>query len=273
VHLDHSEQCELRVGLAAALARQHGSHLIGLIPTGVYDGSIPADDIATDNVGFIAASADYLRTRAEAVAHVFRDQMRGPGPLSYDVRLADEPSVDAVIRHGRTSDLIVVGQTSAEGKDAMTSGSLPEQVVMHAGRPVLIVPQNRLSHEFGRNILLAWDGTREAAIALRDSLPLLARAANVALVSVSSADETAEASSYLVPQTLAWLQRHGVQANAQQHSALTDIADLLLSCARRMDADLIVMGGYGHARLRELVLGGVTRKILERMSVPVLMAH
>ena len=135
------------------------------------------------------------------------------------------------------------------------------------------MPQNRLSHEFGRNILLAWDGTREAAIALRDSLPLLARAANVALVSVSSADETAEASSYLVPQTLAWLQRHGVQANAQQHSALTDIADLLLSCARRMDADLIVMGGYGHARLRELVLGGVTRKILERMSVPVLMAH
>lgn len=236
-------------------------------------GSIPADAIAADNAEFMAASADYLRTRAEAVAHVFRDQIRGPGPLSHDIRLVDDPAVDAVIRQGRTSDLIVVGQTSAEGKDAMTSGSLPEQVVMHAGRPVLIVPRKRLSHQFGSNVLVAWDGTREAAIALRDSLPLLTRAAKVALVSVGMADETAEASSYLVPQTLAWLQRHGVQANAQRLAATTDIANLLLRCATQIDADLIVMGGYGHARLREFVLGGVTREILQRMSVPVLMAH
>jgi nucleotide-binding universal stress UspA family protein len=221
----------------------------------------------------MAASADYLRTRAEAVAHVFRDQIRGPGPLSYDVRLVDEPSVDAVVRHGRTSDLILVGQAGGGEKDAMTSGSLPEQVVMHAGRPVLIVPRKGHSRGFGQNVLVGWDGTREAAMALRDSLPLLAGAANVVLLSVNKAGETGEASSFLVPQTLAWLQRHGVQAKAEQHTAAAGIADLLLSSAARIDADLIVMGGYGHARLREMVLGGVTREILERTSVPVLMAH
>ncbi|MDM0107737.1 universal stress protein [Variovorax sp. J22R24] len=273
VHLDHSEHCAVRTGLAATLARQHGSHLIGLIPTGLYDGSIPAAAIAGKGSEFMAASADYLRARAEAVAHVFREQIQGDTPLSFDVRLVEEPSVDSVIRHGRTSDLVVVGQADRKEGDAMTSGSLPEQVVIHSGRPALIVPRKCHSREFAKNVLVGWDGTREAAMALRDSVPLLARAANVVLMSVTKPGETTEASSYLVPQTLAWLERHGVRAKAEEHAAATGITDLLLSGAARIDADLIVIGGYGHARVREIVLGGVTREILDRMSVPLLMAH
>jgi nucleotide-binding universal stress UspA family protein len=271
VHLDHSEHCIARIGLAASMARLHGSHLVGLIPTGLYDGSIPADAIAADRAGFIAASADYLRTRAEAVAHVFRDQLGGAGPLSFDVRVVDEPSVEAVMRHGRTSDLIVVGQ--GDDADAMTADNLPAQAVLHAGRPVLVVPRARPGRAPEGKVLVAWDGTRESAMALRDSLPLLAHASSVTLVTLHQSDETGEDGTVLIPQTMAWLQRHGIQAMAERIATSVSFAEALLSCAAQMDVDLIVMGGYGHTRLRELVLGGVTRKVLADMTVPVLMAH
>lgn len=271
VHLDHSEQCAARVGLAASMARAQGSHLIGLVPTGLYDGSIPADAIAKGDTPFAAASADYLRVRAEAVAHVFRDQVRGPGTLSFDVRVVDEPSVDAVIRHGRTSDLVIVGQ--GEAADAMTAGDLPEQVMLHAGRPVLIVPRSGPLRPPGRKVLVAWDGTREAAMALRDALPLMTSASTVSLVSMHLVGEPIDEGALLLPQTLAWLQRHGVQATAEQVAVSTGFAEALLGCAARMDADLLVMGGYGHTRLREFVLGGVTRDMLAQLNVPVLMAH
>jgi nucleotide-binding universal stress UspA family protein len=273
VHLDHSEHCVDRVRLAASMANVHGSHLVGLVPTGLYDGRIPADVIATDDTGFMAASADYLRTRAEAVAHVFRNEIRGAGPLSFDVRVVDEPSADAVIGHARCSDLVIVGQ--GEVADAMTAVDLPAQAVLHAGRPVLIVPRAQSSRKPPKKVLVAWDGSREAGMALRDALPLLSRASAVTLVSLYKGDE-AEATdreALLIPQTIAWLQRHGVQAAVQQQAVRGSFADALLSSATRMEVDLVVMGAYGHARLREFVLGGVTHRMLSETSVPVLMAH
>jgi len=273
VHLDHSERCVDRVRVAASMARAHGSHLVGLVPTGLYDGQIPADAMAADDTGFTVASADYLRTRVEAVAHVFRNEIRGAGPLSYDVRVVDEPSADAVIRHARSSDLVIVGQ--GDSADATTASDLPAQAVLHAGRPVLIVPHAQASGEPARKVLVAWDGSREAGMALRDALPLLARASVVTLLSLHKTDEAedADTEALLIPQTIAWLQRHGIQATARQQAVCGSLADALLSSAARMEADLVVMGGYGHARLREFVLGGVTRQMLAAMNVPVLMTH
>ncbi len=276
VHLDHLERCTVRVEFAAALARLHGSHLVGLIPTGLYDDRLPgsASAGAPGDAGALAAATDYLRVRAEAIAHVFRDCIRGPGALSYDVRVVDELAVDAVIRHGRSSDLVIVGQADGDDEaDALTDWHLPQQVVLQAGRPILIVPRAGPAPRAARRVLVAWDGTREAAVALRDALPLLARASQVTLVSLHAANEVPDQGALLLAQLLAWLLRHGVQAQAQQHVAAGGLAEALLSQASRLDADLVVMGGYGHTRLRELVLGGVTREILARMDRPVLMAH
>ncbi|WP_286668167.1 universal stress protein [Variovorax flavidus] len=273
VHLDHSEHCAARIELAATLARQHGSHLIGLVPTGLFDGTIPADAIAGKDADFIAASSDYLRVRAEGVARTFKKLIQGPRAVSCEVRLVDQPSVDAVVRHGRTSDLVIVGQTQRDDADAMTAGDLPAQAILHGGRPVLVVPPAETSRELGKNALVAWDGSREAAVATRDSLPLLSKAASVTLVSLYRREAPRSDGELLIPQTLAWLLRHGIEARSEQHVADGGIADALLSHAAGSDAGLIIVGGYGHARAREMVLGGVTRELLERMDVPVLMAH
>jgi len=155
VHLDYSAHCAVRVGVAATLARQHGSHLIGLVPTGLYDGVIPAKAIAGKDTDFIAASADFLRVRAEGIAHTFRKLIEGSPSISSEVRLADRPSVDAVALHGRGSDLIVVGQSQPGDTDTTTARDLPEQVVLHAGRPVLVLPRAKCARAFGRNVLVA----------------------------------------------------------------------------------------------------------------------
>ena len=273
VHLDHSEHCAARIGLAATLARQHGSHLIGLVPTGLYDGTIPAEAIAEKDTDFIAASADYLRVRAEGVAHTFRKLIEGPRSISCEVRLVDLPSVDAVIHHGRTSDLVIVGQTQRDEADSMTAGNLPEQAVLHGGRPVLVIPRAKSSRDFGKNVMVAWDGSREAAVAMRESLAMLSKAASVVLESLHRGAVPSNDGDLLIPQTLHWLLRHGIEASSDQHVVDGSFADALLALAEQKEAGLIVMGGYGHARIREMVLGGVTREILERMDVPVLMAH
>ena len=273
IHLDHSERCALRIGIAATLARQHGSHLIGLVPTGLYDGTIPAEAIAGKDTDFIAASSDFLRVRAEGVAHTFRKLIEGAPSISSEVRLVDRPSVDAVIGHGRTSDLVIVGQSRRDDTDATTARDLPEQVVLHAGRPVLVVPCAKPLHAFGRKVLVAWDGSREAAVALRAALPLLSKAASVALVSLHAGAASQDEGDLLIPQTLAWLRRHGIQANATQQPEARGFADALLSRAAQDEAGLIVMGGYGHTRIREWVLGGVTQAVFEHMDVPILMAH
>jgi nucleotide-binding universal stress UspA family protein len=138
---------------------------------------------------------------------------------------------------------------------------------------VLVVPRAKPLREFGRKVLVAWDGSREAAVALRDALPLLSKAASVAIVSLHAGAAPQDVGDLLIPQALAWLQRHGIQANATQHPAARGFAAALLSRAAQDEAGLIVMGGYGHTRIREWVLGGVTRAVLERMDVPILMAH
>lgn len=276
VHLDYAARCEVRVDLAASLARKNGSHLVGLVPTGSYDSTQPAVAIDADDSEYVVARTDRLRLRTAAITHVFRAQIRGPGPLSHDVRHVDGATIDAVVRHGRASDLVIVGQTSVDEIDhaegpVLSPGDLPEQVVLHSGRPVLIIPRTGHFQEVGKNVLVAWDGTREAAVALRDALPLLGKASTVTLVSVCNAQDSEEKLG--IAPTIAWLSRHGIQATAEGHLTANGLADTLLACAARMSADLIVMGGYGHTHLRERVLGGVTREILARMNVPVLMAH
>ena len=273
VHLDPSQRCAVRVELAAALAKKHGSHLIGLIPTGLYDSSIPADALAPGGPGFMAASAEYLRKRAEAMADAFRRMMQASGTASFDIRATDAPSVDAVVRHGRTSDLVVLGQSGGDDTEGMTARNLPEQATIHTGRPVLIVPRSWLLQPVGGRILVAWDGSRESAVALQASLPLLADAAAVSLVSLREEGEAADAGALQISPALAWLNRHGIRAEAEQHTTATGTAEALRFHAARMSADLLVMGGYGHPRLRELMLGGVTRDMLARMNLPVLMAH
>ncbi|MET3373490.1 nucleotide-binding universal stress UspA family protein [Variovorax boronicumulans] len=273
VHLDHSVRSPVRAAMAARWARAHGSHLTGLLPPGLSDGVIPADAIASGMSDYIAESADYLRHRSEAIAREFREAVAGTGPMSYEVRMVDGDTVDAVVRHGRVSDLVVIGQSDDSNKTDTIARGLAEHVLMDVGRPVMIVPSAGTFDEVPKGILVAWDGSREAAVAVQAALPALRRAARVTLVSLRHPNDEDNAQRLLTADMVQYLLRHGVQARAESQVTEIDIADALLSRISDLDADLLVMGGYGHSRLRERVLGGVTRQVLAQMTVPVLMAH
>ncbi|VTU22174.1 universal stress protein [Variovorax sp. PBL-E5] len=273
VHLDPTDRCPVRVRLAAGLARAHGSHLVGLVPTGLYDGAIPIGAIPTGASDFIAESSEHLRRRANAIAEEFREQAAGPGPLSSEIRRVDGSTVDAVVNHGRASDLIVLGQGDRSNPADAPLRELAQQAMLQTGRPILMVPFAGHFDKVGEHAVIAWDGSRESAVAMRQALPLLRRAARVTLLSFHRLGEAPDGGKLLVPEMTHWLLRHGVQVKADQEAVDIDIDDALLSRSTDLGADLLVMGGYGHSRFRELMLGGVTRGILEKMTLPALLAH
>ncbi len=148
----------------------------------------------------------------------------------------------------------------------------PQQVLLHAGPPVLVVPHAGAHATAGSRILVAWKDTREAARAMRDSLPFLCAAERVLLVEIGGVPCEPECDEAFAAAS-AWLGAHQVAFDAHREIALAEIGAQLLTRAAAFDADLVVSGGYGHSRLREWVLGGVTRHLLMHMTVPTLFSH
>jgi nucleotide-binding universal stress UspA family protein len=142
-------------------------------------------------------------------------------------------------------------------------------LLMRSGRPVLAVPAG-IGALGERDIVIAWKSTREARRAVSDAMPLITRARNVHIVHVGEGNEPANDA---VEDVRALLARHDVFANAKNLEHDGSAGEMLLAAARRTGADLIVAGGYGHTRLREWILGGVTQSILERSHIPCLMSH
>ncbi len=173
---------------------------------------------------------------------------------------------------GRSADLIIVSQADPSWPMSNMMEA-PADIVLHAGRPVLVVPNSGHHANFGQRVLIAWNGRRESARAAHDALPFLKAAREVSVLWVNpGGDEIAED----IPgaDLCTMLSRHGVNCTADAiERPEQSVAATLLARARFINADLLVMGGYGHSRLREFVLGGATREVLREMHVPVLMSH
>ncbi len=179
--------------------------------------------------------------------------------------------VNAIAMQAQYADLVIVGQTDSSDNSNM-SKDFPAQLVLAAGRPVLILPYAGSFLSIGSRILIAWNASREATRAITDALPLLKRADSVNLIAISPKRDTQ--GRIAVDDIVHYLARHGVNVKvATEHAADIDVGNALLSRSADISADLLVMGGYGHSRLSEWVLGGATRTILESMTVPVLMSH
>jgi nucleotide-binding universal stress UspA family protein len=173
-------------------------------------------------------------------------------------------------RLGRRFDLVVVGQ--AQRDEASAAEVVDEGVLFDSGRPVVFVPYIQKAGLKLDRVMVCWDGSRAATRAIADAMPFLKKAKQVEIVMVSTKkpkdDEVAGAD---LGQHLA---RHGLKVDVKRITATdTDVSSTILSYAADSSTDLIVMGGYGHSRLREFILGGVTRGLLESMTVPVLMSH
>ncbi|MBX3621991.1 MAG: universal stress protein [Rhizobacter sp.] len=272
VHLDDSPRCPARITLAAAIAKAQGAHLLGLAPTGLVD--LPADlqPTSMDGVPTLAAARKRLQEAAEECVQRFNAQVAPLGLVSHEGRVHGDDTLSAVLQHARWCDLVVLGQHDPSHHTPLVPWDLPQQVFLQAGRPVLVVPYAGDFKTVGRKVVVSWKDTREAARALTDALPLLQQAQEVHVLGFASPAEATGATRAL--EALApWLSRQGVQAQLHAEVTELDVGEALLSRAFDLGADLIVMGGYGHSRVTELVMGGVTRSLLAEMTVPLLVSH
>ena len=255
---------------AISLADAFEAHLLGVafsfepVIPGMVMGGIPPQFIDSQR----AESDKKART---AVAR-FEKAAKQAG-VSVETRIISSSISGAADQFGqlaRRFDLVVVGQP--EGDKAAPDEVVDEGVLFESGRPVIFVPFiQKIGLKLDR-VMVCWDGSRAATRAVADSIPLLQKAKTVEIVLVAAKGFKAdEAPGVDLAKHLA---RHGLQVTLKRiTSPEIDVASTILSYAADSSADMIVMGGYGHSRLREFVLGGVTRSILETMTVPALMSH
>lgn len=269
VHVDQSRQGQSRMDLAVTLARQFGGKLTGVyvIPTFIP----PAFVVGQVPPAFLVEQEREAQEAAAVAKRLFNERASGEG-LTADWQCLQFSPVAELRRLARYADLAIVGQTDPDAPDQVNLVR-PEDVVLGSGRPVLVVPYIGAPATTGRRVVIAWNGGREAARAVGDALPLLRRAETVWALSIGrGAGETAASPA---SELGAFLADHGIRATPKELTAGDDISasDLLLSLLSDLGADLLVMGCYGHSRVREVVLGGMTRGILGHMTVPVLMSH
>jgi len=269
VHIDDGKACADRIQAAIALAQAHEAHLIGLyIAT---DPMLPGNVRAEMPAQFLTVLEDQLAERTEAAKARFIEVVERAG-LSADCRTAHCPGTgiaEVIGLHARYTDLVVLGQPD---ENREPENHIAEDVVLSSGRPALVVPYIGAGKTIGERVMIAWDAGREAARAVHDALPVLERAKSVVVLVINprrgnhGAEPGADIALHLA--------RHGIKVQAQNTEVKDlSVADALLSRLADQGIDLLVMGAYGHSRLRELVFGGVTRQLFQQMTVPVLMSH
>jgi nucleotide-binding universal stress UspA family protein len=269
VHLDSPPRSAEWLAFAFGLAAQFEAHLVGLYSPGVR--RIPSYALAEAG----AALRDLVEQRraenARQAQKQFREAAARHGDAGAEWRAADTAAA-AVCLSARYADLVVAAQP--EPQDAPEARLLADELALSAGRPVLFVPYAGRFAAAGKRVLIAWDGGREAARAVSDALPFLKRAEAVEVAVFDPERGRRNHGEQPGADIGLYLARHGVKVSAHRQSgAGFDVGAQILSRAADTSADLIVIGAYGHSRMRELVLGGVTRTMLESMTVPVLMSH
>ena len=271
VHVDNSERALERIRIAIELAQTFDAHLVGLATVGMI---ALVNTYGLDGTpAYMAAVLTDMEHLAAKAAARFEEKARAAGLTTYESRVHRGDPTYSVCTDARYADLVVLGQTEPAQSNAATPVDLPQTVMLGCGRPVLIIPYAGHFRTLGRRVMFLWNASRESAHAASDALPFFIRADEVR-VSVFDAkanlgghgDEPgSDVATYLV--------RQGAKVTVNRDTSGGDVGSSVLSRANEFDADLIVMGGYGHTRLREWVLGGVSKTLLEHMTVPLLMSH
>ncbi|MCC7683191.1 universal stress protein [Janthinobacterium sp. FW305-128] len=281
LHIDDSAGRAARIEAAASIAQACGGHLTGVALTGVsrllyqHQPDLDADPNLSLHLNF-------LRDRATRALDGFEQQVRAAGVASFEQRVVDDEAAGGISLLARYADLVVISQYNAKDKSPSVMRDFPAYVLLHSGRPVLIVPYAPplpllAPPAAARNVLISWNASKEASRAVTAALPLLQRAGQVHVAIFDAKVHAAEHGEQPGAELVHYLARHGVEARLHLLDGggvrRGDIGEALLSQAADLSVDLLVMGAYGHSRLRETILGGVTRTILQSMTIPVLMAH
>lgn len=274
VDLYDPHQAKRLLDVAIGIARPHSAHIIGLFvlpPPLIIGAGMPGapSPLIIDHV------RKHVQKNVDVVKVIFDAAIAGSGCVGeWRVEDAENSSVSEVLlAHARSADLIVDSQPIGHA-DELDANDLADLLVIESGRPVIIVPVNGPLLPIGRRIVVGWNGRREAARAAFDALPLLRGAEAVKVVWVNAGDDPGVAGDVPTADLCTALARHGVHVEGSDTTPEAfNAGEALLKEVGAFRADLLVMGCYGHSRLREFVFGGATQHVLKNMCIPVLMSH
>ena len=283
VVLDEGPAADERLRLATRIAREQGACLSAVFlqsdrpirsrstPQGLQNAfTLGSSSIL---VGATASvEGDACEARIECLEQHLRDCLRSVDDVGewYCIR---RPEPGALLTLAKAADLVVIGQVDPN-VGANPSWYRPEEILVNCGRPVLMVPYIGTFDAAGRRVLIAWDGSREAVRAVNDALPILHPAKRVTLMTVRAQTWDFQPDRIPMQNMVRHLARHGIVAEADETlRGDNTVHDVLLSRTVDIAADMIVAGAYHRSPLREALIGGVSRGLLQTMTVPVLMSH
>ncbi len=273
VSLNDTDNLDHLLATCSQLAARNEAHVIGvyIIPSvevyAVYGGIAMADVVDTQRKRY-QAMGQKVRQKFERIMSV--------NALSHEWRELDAISSSIgreFVQQCRFADLTIIAQVEAN-ENCGVEPSFAEYVVMEAGRPVLLVPRGKSFETIGGKVLMGWNGAKEAARACFDALPFLPADSEVSIVWVDPQKQRSLAGNVPGAELAATLARHNINVTAEpMPTADSDAGRALLARVEDVGADLLVMGAYGHSRVREFVFGGATEHVLSNTMVPVLMSH
>ncbi len=272
VHIDDSAASAARTSVAIELALAYEAHLTGcaltgipphLFPYGGYDPGITVTPILMDQ----------LRAEADRALTVFEEQARQAGLQSIEARRGDDEPGWGISMQARYCDLVVIGRAPDERGAARLRSDFPEFVLLNSPRPVLVVPPDGVKGPIGKRVTVAWNGKPDAVRAIASALPLLQRAHYVDVVLFDPEKGSDGHAVSPGAEIGVYLARHGIRLQITVADAKGNVGRALLDHASAQQSDMIVMGAYGHSRLREILIGGTTRSMLRESTLPLWMAH
>ena len=270
VYVDDEPDNTQRIEQAAALAKAHGAHLIGVSACApetpmadAYGAGILLGEVLT-------AQHERAESALKGAEERFRDIATRVGVgCEWRADVGDPTSL--LIKHARAADVLIVGRDSANASG--WRAPIPSDLAMRAGRSILIVPPNPARAVAGAPVLLAWTDSRESRLAAVAAIPLLREAESVRVVELCDPEDM-DGARLRTADVTAWLKRHGVRAEAEARAHDDRSAGRrLLDCAAEMKAGAIVSGAWGHARMRQWIFGGVTQTLITESPVALLLAH
>jgi nucleotide-binding universal stress UspA family protein len=268
VHVAEDAGLEHRLAAAVALAARHGAHLVGL-STHPFDLHIPA---GVRGRGASLSFVREMRQLADAHERTCRghfDAAIARAGISAEWRRDDHEPMEALALHSRYADVVIVSQTPPSTLENLLTGERPDHLAMTAAGPTLVLPHAKPAATIGERVVIAWRSGREAARTVRDGLSLWRQAKSVTVLTVGPAEQDHLPGSEIA----AFLARHGVKVETRSNYADDEPGEIILQIARETGADLVAMGAYGRSRLRELVLGGTTKYMLSRATLPLWLSH